>query len=105
MEENFDYHGLETRVVQLEKDSERNSNQHREFYDKFGKIDTKVAVTDERYSNILATLENANASIEQTRKKIDEMSIEPAKKWNNLIACLISGTVSIILGYLLGGLF
>lgn len=76
-------------INQLIEDSERNSKQHKEFYDKFEILYISTAVTEERYSVIIQSINSLTA-------KVDGISNVPANRWN--------ASVMIVLGALLGGI-
>ncbi len=86
----------EVRIQALEKDMERNSNAHREFYGKFAEVDKKQAVTEERYSNIMATVGKID-------EKLSFIADKPAKRWETVIACVITVVVTSIITYILSG--
>ena len=69
---------LDGRVKVLEEDSKRNQETHREFYAKFENINVQVALTDERYSNILGTLAKLETAIEDLKGK-------PGKRWESVV--------------------
>lgn len=84
-------------IAELKRDAERNSEQHREFYNKFNEITTKQAIADERYNNILVAQN-------ETKAIVTELKDKPARKWDNLSWLVISSIVGIIVGYVFGGI-
>lgn len=84
-------------IQQLKQDSERNSTQHREFYDKFNDITTKQAIADERYNNILAVQNEIKSSVTDLKEK-------PAKRWDSITLGAITSIVGLILGYIINQL-
>lgn len=89
--EDFEY-----RLKRLEDDSERNSAQHREFYNAFKELEKQNTRTEERYNTILTALA-------ETKTAIEELKGKPAKRWDALVAAIISAVVGIAVGLLLRG--
>ena len=82
-------------IQQLKQDSERNSTQHREFYDKFNDLTTKQAIADERYNNILAVQNDIKSTVTELKEK-------PAKRWDNISLTVITTIISLIIGGIIG---
>lgn len=89
--EDFEY-----RIKRLEDDSERNSAQHREFYNAFKELEKQNTRTEERYNTILTTMS-------ETKTAVEELKSKPAKRWDAIIAAAITGIVSFVIGLLLRG--
>jgi hypothetical protein len=87
---------FEARIIALEKDSERNSKQHKEYYDLFKSAEVKQAVTDTTYSQILEKLAALST-------KVDELLNKPSKRWETVIASIISVAVGACVAYFLKG--
>jgi chromosome segregation ATPase len=87
---------LEQRVAALEKDIERNSEQHKEFYARFGSLENFQARTDEKYSNIMREIEKMSETLESLKSA-------PAKNWNAVVSAAISSIVGVVIGFLLSG--
>lgn len=82
--------GLEKRVADLEKDSERNQHTHKEFYGKFEELGKSQAVADERYSAIQATLVSIQADLKELKEK-------PGKRWESVVQTVLQWVVVAIL--------
>ena len=78
----------ESRLIALEKDAERNSNQHKEFYEAIKQEAVSQALTDSNYAQILITLE-------RLERKVDILEANPAENWKKLIA----GIITALAGY------
>jgi septal ring factor EnvC (AmiA/AmiB activator) len=85
-------------IKSIQEDLVRNSNQHREFYQKFSQLETKIAVSDERYTNLLTVMT-------EVKTTVNELKDKPAKKWDNISNYIITAIISLILGFLANGLF
>lgn len=86
---------LEDRVKALEQDSGRNQATHRDFYAKFEGIAVQVALTDERYSNILGTLTKLETAI-------DDLKGKPGKRWESVVEKVIMLIVAAAFGAMMG---
>lgn len=82
--------GLEKRVSDLERDSERNQHTHKEFYGKFEELGRGQAVADERYSAIQATLVSIQADLKELKEK-------PGKRWESVVQTVLQWVVVAIL--------
>lgn len=80
-----------SRIEALEKDMERNSNQHREFYNKFNSLDVQNAVTNEKFSTLIDKLDSLCI-------KMDVMTNEPKRKWNSVVDTSIKTVVGALVG-------
>ena len=76
----------ESTIEELKRDAERNSNQHREFYDKFGKHDKDIAISAERYNNLLNI--------------IGDLKSKPSKKWENITTYVLTAIVGGVIAFL-----
>ena len=76
----------ESTIEELRRDAERNSNQHREFYDKFGKHDKDIAISAERYNNLLSI--------------IGDLKSKPSKKWENITTYVLTAIVGGVIAFL-----
>lgn len=82
--------GLEKRVSDLERDSERNQHTHKEFYGKFEELGKSQAVTDERYTTIQATLVSIQADL-------SELKAKPGKRWEGIVGSVLQWAVLAVL--------
>lgn len=81
---------LEARVDAIEKDLERNSVAHREFYGKFEVLGKQQAVIDERYTQIQAILSQIQTDLKDLKEK-------PAKRWENITNAVMQWVVLAVL--------
>lgn len=86
----------EHRIKSLEEDRDRNSNQHREFYSKFEEVNIKNATFEEKFNRIMATLD-------EIKRDLNELKCKPTKRWDSVVAAIISATVVIIVSYAFNG--
>lgn len=89
---------MEQRIARLEQDfaseKEHSSKARQAIYDKLENHKTQLAVTDERYRQILSTLN-------ELKSTVDELADNPAKHWNMLITTGITAMCSGLVGYVL----
>lgn len=89
---------MEQRIARLEQDfafeKEHSSKARQAIYDKLENHKTQLAVTDERYRQILSTLN-------ELKSTVDELADNPAKHWNTLITTGITAMCSGLVGYIL----
>lgn len=70
---------------------ERNSSQHREFYNNFKNLDVQNAVTNEKFSTLIGKLDSLCA-------KMDVITSEPKNKWNSVVDTGIKTVVGAVVG-------
>lgn len=80
-----------SRIEALEKDMERNSSQHREFYNNFKNLDVQNAVTNEKFTTLIGKLDSLCA-------KMDVITSEPKNKWNSVVDTGIKTVVGAVVG-------
>ena len=71
---------LEQQMKDLQK---QNGDDHKEFRDELHKLEKEEAVQSERYTTILDKLDNLS-------EKVDALESKPGKRWDSLVACIIS---------------
>jgi len=91
----------EQRIAALEKDSERNQNTHKEFYSLHGNSDIARAVSETKIDQLITSIDKLSFIVDSINKRIEEIALKPAKKWENLSWLLVTGVVSAILGYII----
>lgn len=91
----------EQRIAALEKDSERNQATHKEYFSKFEDINITRAVSDTKLDQIMASVVGLTRTVDKINMKVEEVTLKPAKKWDNLNWLFITGVASAILGYVL----
>lgn len=82
----------EQRIVALEKDIERNTKTHRDFYDRFEELNINGARSDEKYANILT-------AIARLETQVSELVAKPSRRWEAVIAAIIAASVGVAIGY------
>ena len=90
----------ESTIEELRRDAERNSNQHREFYDKFGKHDKDIAISAERYNNLLSIIGDLKSSVDKMASSIEDLKSKPSKKWENITTYVLTAIVGGVIAFL-----
>lgn len=90
----------ESTIEELKRDAERNSNQHREFYDKFGKHDKDIAISAERYNNLLSIIGDLKTSVDKMASSIEDLKSKPSKKLENITTYVITAIVGGVIAFL-----
>jgi hypothetical protein len=75
---------------------ERNSEQHKDFYEELKSNAIAQAKSETIYSQIFSTLSDIRADI-------NEFKSTPKRRWDSLIGAIIVGVVGIMLGTFFGG--
>lgn len=88
---------LEERVKQLEKSSAKNSEQHGEFYGRIGDLE-KTSIARGR------DLKYIRQGIDELKSDMQSLKAKPARRWEAVIAAVISAGVGSIIGFVLSGL-
>lgn len=89
---------MEQRIARLEQEfaieKDHSSKARQAIYDKLENHRTQLAVTDERYKQILSTLN-------ELKSTVDELADNPKKRWNTLVNTAITAMCGGIVGYVL----
>ena len=89
---------MEQRIARLEQEfaieKDHSSKARQAIYDKLENHRTQLAVTDERYKQILNTLN-------ELKSTVDELADNPKKRWNTLVNPAITAMCGGIVGYVL----
>lgn len=85
---------FEQRLLNLEKDSERNQATHKEFFDRLEKLNVNDATSDVKYGNILVTLGRLEG-------QMAELLAKPSKRWDGLVMAAITAIVGMAIGYII----
>lgn len=94
----------ETIIEELKRDAERNSEQHREFYNKFNVQATAIAISEERYQNLLNAMARLEASISNIGNSLEEIKQKPSKRWDSVVTTALGCVVTAIVVYVLSHL-
>lgn len=82
----------------LMRDSAKNTEQHREFYQKFNDSAVKIALAEERYTNLLSVMTEIKTSVNELKDK-------PNKRWETVVTCILTTIVGGLVGVVVSGLF
>lgn len=95
----------EVRIKDLEEDVKKNSEQRREFYNKFNELTLENQRHEMKIENIFEKLESIDGKTAEIDRKIDEINNRPAKSVGQFTSAIIgavgsafgTGLVAIIL--------
>lgn len=119
------------RIIALEEDNRRHKETHGKMYDRIGKLEADNAVQTEQFSAIMKTLdrmegkydkladkmdamERATAKQAQTldelnergknnQARLDALEAKPGKRWDAVVAAIISSIATAFVVWLLSG--
>lgn len=94
MENELNLDLLAQKVAQLEKDSERNSTQHREFYNSLKDIEVKLQVSDNTMQNMFSVLSEIKDDVKELKEK-------PVKKWDSVSMYVMTTVIGGLIGFLI----
>lgn len=92
---------MKTRIENLEEDSRRNQQTHKEYFARFEAIGERMARTDERYANIIRDTGEIKADLKQTKDAIQQLNEKPAKRWEGLADKAIWAVCAAVIAFLL----
>lgn len=92
---------LEHRVNALEtafkEEQEHSSKARKDIYNRLENHNTQIAVTDERYKQILATLN-------ELKSTVDTLAEDPANQWKSLKTAAVAALCSGVAGYVISAI-
>lgn len=93
---------IASRVQTIEEDNRR---AHKEFYEKFERINEHMVRTDERYDKLREDNAEIKESIKENTEAIKAIQEKPGKRWDAMVAAIISAVVGVIVGIAASGIF
>ena len=88
----------EHRIMELENDIKRNQETHKEFFSRFEKVNERVVGYEKSMSYLTSTVSDISKDVKEIKEK-------PTKRWESLVMCVLTGIVSLIIGFMLKGVF
>lgn len=92
----------EQRLTSLEEDRKRNSDQHKEFYDKLGDVAINDGRKEEREKSINRSLDLLAAGVAELKLMVTEMQNRPTQQVNRVKDRIIDKIVDFILLAVIG---
>ena len=86
----------EHRLLEIEKDIQRNTVTHKEFFDRFEKRNGRMVGYEKDMTYLTATITDISNNVKEIKEK-------PAKRWDTVVACALTALVSAIITFLLSG--
>lgn len=87
----------EFRISELEKDSQRNQKTHKEFFSRFENMNERMVGYEKDMSYLRETMTEISKDVKEIKEK-------PTKRYETVVACVITCIVSAIIGFLLNGI-
>lgn len=78
------------RVEALERANEQHGKSHREIYGRLGALETATAVQENKLDTIDDKLDDIQADNKSILQKVEALEAKPGKRWETLVACVIS---------------
>lgn len=95
----------EQRLSSLEEDRKRNSDQHKEFYDKIGEIAVNDGKKEEREKSINRSLEVLASGVSELKAMVTEIQNRPTQQVNKVKDRIMDKVVDFVMlaviGYIL----
>lgn len=95
-------HQLEELSKKQAEYQEKNSKDHKEFYERLEAGDRAQAVTQNQLAEILSDTNEIKSDLKERAREltnaITELRMKPAKKWDNLSDKILSILVSVLIG-------
>lgn len=92
----------EHRLAELEKEfheiQDKQSERHREFYNRIGLLEQKTALYSNDLNHIKDTVDEMNNNLKSLMEK-------PGKRWDAVVIYIITAIIGIIVGFALKGVF
>ena len=93
----FNEHRIEELENSLRQMQERQSDRHKEFYERIGELERKTALSENDLNHIKSTVDDMNNNI----KTLMEI---PGKRYDTIIVCVITAIASAIIGFMLNSI-
>ena len=88
---------MANRIKTIEDDNKR---AHKEFYEKFDRVNEHIVRTDERYNKLREDNTEIKESIKENTEAIKAIQEKPGKRWETLVGTIISAVIGIVIGVL-----
>lgn len=94
----FSEHRLEEIEGKIHEMQSRQSERHKEFYERIGALEQKTAL----YSN---DLDHIKETVDEMNNNLKILMAVPGKRYDTIIVCIITAVVGAIIGFALSGIF
>ena len=93
----FNEHRIAELEDNLRKMQERQSDRHKEFYERIGELERKTALSENDLNHIKSTVDEMNTNI-------TNLMAVPGPRYDTIIVCVITAIVGAIIGFMLNGI-
>jgi|GEM_PF-7058602 len=87
-------------ISAIEQNTDRNISSIKEIFGRLNVLEQKQTLTDERFSNILEAMQEIKNTVKEIKQEVADITLKPAKKWDNISWVVIAGIVGAILTYI-----
>lgn len=87
----------EYRILALENDMQHNAVTHKEFFDRFEKMNGRMVGYEKDMSYLTATMTDISKDVKEIKEK-------PTKRYETAVVCAITAVVSALIGFLMNGI-
>ena len=87
----------EQRILELEKDIQRNQETHKEFFARFEAMNGRMVGYEKDMSYLTSTVADISKDVKEIKEK-------PSKRWESLVACALTTIVGAVIGFMLNGI-
>lgn len=94
----FSEHRLEEIEKNIQQMQLRQSERHKEFYNRIGALEQKTAL----YSN---DLDHIKETVDEMNNNLKILMAVPGKRYDTIIVCIITAIVGAAVGFVLSGIF
>lgn len=95
--EYFNEHRIEELENSLRQMQERQSDRHKEFYERIGELERKTALSENDLNHIKLTVDEMNNNIKT-------LMAVPGKRYDTIVVCVITAIVGAVIGFMLNGI-
>lgn len=94
----FNEHRLDEIEKNIQQMQSKQTERHKEFYDRIGALEQKTAL----YSN---DLDHIKETVDEMNSNLKILMAVPGKRYDTIIVCIITAAVGAVIGFMLSGIF
>lgn len=94
----FNEHRLDEIEKNIQQMQSKQTERHKEFYDRIGALEQKTAL----YSN---DLDHIKETVDEMNSNLKILMAVPGKRYDTIIVCIITAVVGAVIGFMLSGIF
>lgn len=86
----------EYRILELERDIQRNAETHKEFFNRFEQMNGRIVGYEKDMSYLTSTVSDISKDVKEIKEK-------PGKRWDTVVACVLTSVVGAVIGFMMSG--